>query len=199
LRSAIEIQEGQTIEGVDLLLVAGGSLEGEISIPGDAKPAYGWLTLRDGEGKILRASASWSGPGRYFLSGLPPGTIELTCTTTRCVTAEPVSVVIRPKEVTQQDLRLVAGTRLRLRVPSGSPVEDLRVSVRDQAGVEQAVDPDWESSAMPAEPPSERVVGPLLPGTHTVALFRPGASARTERAIELHGEEEIVLDLELPR
>jgi hypothetical protein len=195
LRDPIELHEGEIVPDIDLHLLTGGTVEGRILSPAGTSAGRARFEVRDAAGRRVMVRDPNEDSGTYSLSGLPPGSVEILCFTERYVSAEPVRVEIQAKRATKQDLVLVPGTRLRLRVPDATSLRGLRLNVRDGNGREHVGD-DADRNEGHGALPNERLVGPLPPGPYSIELARE--EARVTRTVEVHGEAELVVELELP-
>lgn len=184
----LRVNEGEHRTGVDLRLIAGGTLAGVVRGPSGA--AWTSATLYWGDGATLQWIGRSDELGEFRIDGLAPGTRWLRAIDERAATASALSVTIRAGEETRVELAL-------------APAVSARVRVLDAAGAPLGCEIeafDADGRAVPQQSGGEQGsvrLGPLTPGRYRVVARRE--DKRTERAFEvtaLESEIEIVLGFE---
>ncbi len=193
----VVVQEGRITEGVDLVLVRGGTVEGRVLDPHDRRVGQAVVYALDADGSpLFRRGRAVALEGWYSLGDLPPGLVFLEVAGDGLATPEPQAVLVETGRVVEQDLRLVAATLLTIRLEGVDAGEtDVVLGLRDAAGREH-VRPR-EAYLDPREDLS-RDFGPLPPGEwHAEARLPDGRTVKED--FTLTGEKERTILLELSK
>lgn len=143
------VQTGR--EDVEITLAPGNAIRGRV-VDGEGEPVPAFhVVARRQRGALMRfnvrTTASYDADGRFELTGLPEGELELVATARGFPPSEPVSATpsASPPEVT---LTLQRGGRLEgvVRDPDGAPIAGASVRLESSLG--------RGSSAAPVSPPS---------------------------------------------
>ncbi len=188
LRTGIVVRAGQIVDGIELELGRGGSIDGRV-VDAEGRPAEAIVFVRTAAGVPLHTTGyATAQAGALSIGSLPPGELLLEAFADGRATAEPVRVTVRPGEATAAQLVVVPATTLLVRVEDAAA--ELAVSIRDARGLEHA------HRRLPAgdRGVAWRAFGPLAPGAYTVAITAPdGRSA--SRAVTLAAAPELALEL----
>ena len=190
VREGIEVEAGGAVEDLDFHLSASGAIRGTVRNAA-GEPVPGAVVLvRDPDGRVLNYLLDWEvGPGTdesgsFAAWGLPPGRVLVAASAGYQVTAEPVEVRVEARGEAEVDLRLAAGTVLRVAVRD-SRGESIAASVTaaDSRGVAHATSAEahgWGYDLFGGEG-GERRIGPLPPGPYRVVARTLGGGLAQER------------------
>ncbi len=183
----VVVADGSHVRGIDLMLRAGGTLEGVVRLA-DGSLAGEVILWSQVEGQAPR-SLGWSEGGRFRILGVSPGAQLVGASSATRAARRWVPVEIEPGTVQHVELELVPATRLLLRVVdgSGAPAEaevELRGADGRTYGTQTVQDETYSAE-------------PLLAGSYTVRARRGEHTA--ERTFQVSGSEgQLELELVLP-
>ena len=127
----IAVTGGAEVHGIDLVLDAGGVLEGSLRLPDGSPPGSAVVLARRGAREP--EPLAWCGFGRFRATGLVAGTHELAAASEGWATRGWMPVEVKAGAVQRVELELVPAVRLRLRV-LGAPAHDVTVEVSGTDG-----------------------------------------------------------------
>ncbi|MSR62636.1 MAG: carboxypeptidase regulatory-like domain-containing protein [Planctomycetes bacterium] len=173
------LAEGAHLRGVDLVLVAGGTLEGRVRHADGSAAAHAQLSSeQDGRTRYL---GNCDENGDFHLDGLTPGPLLVRATDKGAASREAVRVEIVAGETRRVELELV-------------PAVWVHLTVRDARGTLvgselTAVDASGRRQMIQSGPQAgDAWLGPLPPGHYAVRAQRDQQTV--ERELEVTGKEE---------
>jgi hypothetical protein len=199
---SVELDEGESMSGLDFRLETPGSLQGTVRDATGGLVAEASIFLRDDDGHLVElfSLASTNASGKFEYPGLAPGAYTVTARTRTLASGAGVPVRVRSDESTEVTVVLEPGTILLVSLEDSSGADlPSRVSVLDDKGREM-------NGMMSLAELMERYsgglgeavqrVGPLPPGTYDVrAIAEDGRTA--QREVSLTGQSERKLKLRL--
>jgi len=179
------LAEGAELRGVDLVLVAGGALEGRAR-HADGTPAVDAEIVAEQDGHT-RYLGDCDDSGAFHIDGLAPGVLSVRAMSQGGATAVAVSVEIVAGETRHVDFELVPAAYVHVRVRDASnALVGSELSALDAHGQRQPVHGGSQAG--------DAWLGPLVAGHYTVRAQRDQKTV--ERELEVTGKEE-KLELEL--
>jgi hypothetical protein len=193
----ISLQEGEVVEGIDLVLDAAGVIEGAVRSSDGRIPADARVFARDSSGRLVHPMGfEIIGGGRFRATGLPAGRVYLEAVDATRATAQPSACEVHAGASTTLELALVPATNVEIRVENApAELDGARIRLRDERGWEYG---HLRAPRAPGSAPDEssRRFGPLHAGHWTISLtLSSGRSAA--QSFDLTGEPEHVIALDL--
>ena len=185
IRSALEISEGEALEGIDFRLKEAGDITGKVTDPNGRPIHNAAIFVRDSEGRLLERFSMITSDhdGSFRYRGVQPGDYQLSARKDTLTSPDTGWVSVREGAASRVNLTLVPGTLLSVLVSdarSGTAPE-ARVSIVDQDGRAMHGMVSFQEilhSAGGFTSDTYRF-GPLSPGKYTVRAVAPdGREAR---------------------
>ena len=194
LRFGLELERDDAHLDVDVALRSGGELTGVVSDSSGRPVGAAAIYVRDALGRPLawQSHTSTDANGRFRMSGLPTGDLFVEARTeSGTTTSQPVSIAeSKPAEV---ELRLIDGTRLRVRLadaegrPSRAWLSVTDEASREYVGLHSMA--QLQSLLTTGFDPTAPRIGPLPPGEYLL-VATDAEGRREERQLTLDGQPE---------
>jgi hypothetical protein len=200
----LRLEEGRTLEGLELELGPPATLTGVVRDERGAPVVGAVVFVRDAHGRLLAAHSSYlsGAEGRFAIPHVPAGLVSACARTLDACSPESAPVRVPSGGSAAVELVLRAATTLVVEVEDGSGPAvraDVRVldelehdvgSMRDMERVKEQLTAGFTTRA--------HTLGPLAPGSYLVLATATDGRRQVER-VRLDGEPRRALTLALPR
>jgi len=202
VRRGVVVGRDERVTGVDFELVSPGTITGRVVAANGAPVAGAGVFARFEDGTLVdrMSFTTTDDAGRFEYAGLAPGAYFVSARQGDLASAETGPFTVKTGEATETELVVGAGTILAVKVvdPESDDLEQVTVSVRDEAGREYAgsfsmgelVGGMGAWFSMDAQR-----VGPVPAGTYTVTASHADGRSRSRRVTVEGGERAVTVRL----
>lgn len=193
--TGIAVEAGATSDGVEIVVVQPGRIEGSVTTGEGLPVADARVFVIGADGRLVDGHRDHrsAADGSFEIDNVPTGNVRLHAVARVETTPAGTPVSVRSGGIAHADLTVAAGTLLLVETRVGGAPEEVAIEAFGADGIDYA---RLDASTNPYAPGPTRI-GPVPAGTYSVRIRTAGGATWTQ-TVTAAGELELPVVIELP-